>query len=125
MPLLTPSMTTRSSRGRATSNSSSPRSTRANGKARAQSKEALKKHMKQSRESPSAKVVHHLHFPGTTVLIEFSQDGVKFHGFRGYYKGQIVATPEEIRPKPLSLGDLECIRTLGKMVSRITATCVS
>ncbi|KIM60656.1 hypothetical protein SCLCIDRAFT_1216720 [Scleroderma citrinum Foug A] len=89
-------MTTRSSRGRVASNSSSARSARTKGKARTQSNESLKKYKKQHGESP----------PTT--------DRVKFHGFRGYYKGQMVATPEEIRPKPLSLGDLECIRTLGQ-----------
>jgi len=34
----------------------------------------------------------------------------------------MVATPEDIRPKPLSLADLECIRTLGKTVASTIAT---
>lgn len=39
---------------------------------------------------------------------------IRVHGFHGYYKGQMVATPEETRPPALSLQDLECVRTLGQ-----------
>ncbi|KAL4077249.1 kinase-like domain-containing protein [Scleroderma yunnanense] len=100
MALLTPAVTTRSSSGSAASHSSCARrnTTRPakRTKARSQSKEALKKHMKQHRKPT------------------LTRDGVKIHGFHGYYKGQMVATPEEIRPMPLTLRDLECIRTLGQ-----------
>ena len=115
-------MTTRSSRGRVVSNSSSARSTRTKGKARAQSNESLKKYKKQHGESPPATVCLYTHGFSGTASIDVAQDRVKFHGFHGYYKGQMVATPEEIRPKPLSLGDLECIRTLGKSVPSIIST---
>ncbi|KAH7889536.1 kinase-like domain-containing protein [Phlebopus sp. FC_14] len=42
------------------------------------------------------------------------KESIKFHGFHGYYKGQVVQAPEEVRPAALCLEDLECIRTLGK-----------
>ncbi|KIK98097.1 hypothetical protein PAXRUDRAFT_824282 [Paxillus rubicundulus Ve08.2h10] len=55
----------------------------------------IKKSMKQSKQS-------------------LVRERVKFHGFYGYYKGQVVPTPEEVRPTPLSLRDLECVRKLGR-----------
>ncbi|KAF9227735.1 kinase-like protein [Gyrodon lividus] len=56
---------------------------------------AMKKSMKQSKQSPSRK-------------------RVKYHGFYGYYNGQMVQEPDEVRPPPLWLRDLECVRKLGK-----------
>lgn len=42
------------------------------------------------------------------------KERVKYHGFYGYYKGQMVQEPPEVRPPPLWLKDLECARKLGR-----------
>ncbi|KAI6150615.1 kinase-like domain-containing protein [Pisolithus tinctorius] len=101
MPLPTPENTTRRSRKSAMSNAfarcSSRSKRRPDREARAltQSKQALRKHIKESQGSSG-------------------RQRIKVHGFHGYYKGQMVATPEETRPHALSLQDLECVRTLGQ-----------
>ncbi|KAG8217671.1 kinase-like domain-containing protein [Butyriboletus roseoflavus] len=41
------------------------------------------------------------------------KERVEYHGFHGYYKGQMVQEPPEVRPPPLWLKDLECVRKLG------------
>ncbi|KAI6132012.1 kinase-like domain-containing protein [Pisolithus croceorrhizus] len=100
MPLPTPENTTGSAGKSATPNAPARCSVRnrrrSDREARAftRSKEALRKHMKELRGSPVRRI--------------------KVHGFHGYYKGQMVATPEETRPHALSLQDLECVRTLGQ-----------
>ncbi|KAI9571383.1 kinase-like domain-containing protein [Boletus coccyginus] len=38
---------------------------------------------------------------------------VKYHGLHGYYNGRKVQESPEVRPPPLWLKDLECIRKLG------------